>query len=174
MFWPGMGDPAKRKKIIRFLLITAGIAIVTGLCSSIIQGQLSINDPLKNCINDREKNYKISASLELFVDREKVDIPKNVGFVESCQKSLYTLTNDGIIYAEWEKEYPFEIGHFLWIWEFPLRDMDQSKSKIFVNGVESNEFINTPLINGYKYKGEFITKEYDSAKDRDFLPMTAN
>ena len=38
------------------------------------------------------------------------------------------LTNDGTIYAEWEEEYPFEIGHFLWMWDFPLRDMDQSKS----------------------------------------------
>ena len=48
--------------------------------------------------------------------------------MESVKELMYTLTNDGTIYAEWEEEYPFEIGHFLWMWDFPLRDMDQSKS----------------------------------------------
>jgi len=33
MIWPGMGDPAKRKQTLRFLLITAGIAISVGVGS---------------------------------------------------------------------------------------------------------------------------------------------
>ena len=47
MIWPGMGDPTKRKKTLRFLAITAVIAISVGVASSLIQGQLSSNDPLK-------------------------------------------------------------------------------------------------------------------------------
>ncbi len=58
---------------------------------------------------------------------------------------MYTLTDDGTIYAEWEEEYPFQIGHFLWMWDFPLRDMDQSKSTCYVNGKESSHFINHPI-----------------------------
>jgi hypothetical protein len=170
MIWPGMGDPAKRKKTIRFLLITAAIGAVVFLGAQAVTSQLSQNDPLKNCIDDRDTPYKISATLELIVDGLKADIPANIGFEENCQRSLYTLSNDGTIYVEWEEEYPFEIGHFLWMWEFPLRDMDQTKSKIFVNDVESKDFINSPLIQGYHYRAEFTSKAYDSSKDTDFMP----
>ena len=170
MIWPGMGDPAKRKQTLRFLLITAVIAISVGVGSSIVQSQLSISDPLKNCINTRDTPFKISATLELYIDGLKADIPANIGFEEGCQKSLYTITNDGTIYAEWETEYPFEIGHFLWIWDFPLRDMDQTKSRVLVNGVESSDFIRAPLVDGYHYKAEFTSKAYDESKDTDFMP----
>lgn len=170
MIWPGMGDPAKRKQTLRFLLITAGIAIAVGVGSSIVQTQLSTSDPLKNCINNMDTSYKISATLELYVDGQKADIPANIGFEEGCQKSLYAVSNDGTIYAEWETEYPFEIGHFFWVWEFPLRDMDQSKSRVFVNGIESPDFIHAPLVDGYHYRAEFTTKAYDESKDTDFLP----
>ena len=47
MIWPGMGDPRKRKKTLRFLAITAVIAIGVGAASSLLQAQLSLDDPLK-------------------------------------------------------------------------------------------------------------------------------
>ena len=60
MIWPGMGDPTKRKKTLKFLAITAIIAISVGVGSSLIQGQISQNDPLKVCINDKDTKYSIS------------------------------------------------------------------------------------------------------------------
>ena len=165
-----MGDPSKRKQIIRFLLITAVIGAIVFLGAQGVMSQLSKNDPLKNCIVKRNTHYKISATLELFVDSKKADIPANIGFEEGCQRPLYTLSNDGTIYAEWDEEYPFQIGHFLWIWDFPLRDMDQSKSKIYVNGILSDDFISAPLVDGYHFKAEFTSKAHDSSKDTDFLP----
>jgi hypothetical protein len=179
MRWPGLGDPRKRKKTIRFLIILLIIGVAVGVSSSILQGFLGQSDPLKVCINNRDTPYKISATLELYVDGNKADIPANIGFdnVEEdgifdsvCQRTLYTITDDGVIYAEWEEEYSFEIGHFLWIWDFPLKDMEQSKSRIIVNGVESKFFINEPLVQGYHYKAEFTSKEHEEAKDTDFLP----
>ena len=170
MIWPGMGDPAKRKQTIKFLIITAAVAIGVGVTSSIVQSQFSTNDPLKQCINNRDTKYKISATLEVIVDGKKADIPAKVGFLDGCQKSLYTLTNDGVIYAEWDEKYDFEIGQFLWIWKFPLRDMDESKSRILVNEVESPDFIHTKIEDGYHYKGEFVTKGADTSKEHDFLP----
>ncbi|MGQ0638400.1 MAG: hypothetical protein ACT4N1_03435 [Nitrososphaerota archaeon] len=170
MIWPGMGDPAKRKQTIRFLIITAAVAIGIGLTSTSVQSHLSANDPLKQCINNRDTKYKISATLELVVDKEKVEIPANVGISGGCKKSLYTLSNDGVIYAEWDEKYDFEIGHFLWIYDFPLRDMDESKSRILVNGVESADFVHVKIEDGYHYKGEFVTKGADTSKEHDFLP----
>lgn len=171
MFWPGMGDPTKRKKTLRFLIITAAVGISVAAASTFVQSQLNIDNPLKTCINNRETPYKISATLELYVDKNKASIPAKIGFKEGgCQRSLYTISDDGTIYAEWEKEYPFELGHFLWIWEFPLRDMQEAKSKIFVNGIESSDFIRVPLKDGYHYRAEFTSKSFDETKDKDFLP----
>ena len=165
-----MGDPTKRKKTLKFLGMTAIIAISVGVGSSLIQGQMNLDNPLKVCINDRDTKYEISVKLELYIDKQRAEIPANIGFEDGCQRSLYTLNDDGIIYAEWIEEYPFEIGHFLWSWEFPMRDMEQSKSKIIVNGKESPHFINELLVDGYTYRAEFTSKDYDTSKDADFMP----
>lgn len=170
MIWPGMGDPAKRKKTIRYLIITAAIGIGVAALSSSVQIMLNADNPLKICVNDRELNYKVTAHLEVYIDGQKQEIPANVGIKDGCQRALYTLSNDGTIYAEWTEEYPFEIGHFLWLWEFPLRDMQEGKSKIYVNGIESPDFIHAPLVDGNTYKAEFVSKAYDESKDKDFLP----
>jgi hypothetical protein len=173
MKYPGMGDPYKKKKTIRFLVISAIIAVSIGLGSTVIQSQLNQDNPLKVCIDDRETPYKMKVTLELIIDGLPTPIPANInsGLEEGgCKRTMYTLTDDGTIYVEWEEDYSWEIGHFLWMWEFPLRDMDQDKSTFYVNDKESSQFINTPLQDGYHYKGEFTTKDYDSSKDKDFLP----
>ncbi len=79
MFWPGMGDPAKRKKTLRFLLMSAIIGISVAGGSTLFQQYLNIDNPLKVCINDRETPYKISATLELYIDKQKADIPARIG-----------------------------------------------------------------------------------------------
>jgi len=170
MIWPGMGDPTKRKKTLRFLAMTAVIAISVGVGSSLIQGQLSQNDPLKVCINDKDTQFVISATLELYVDGNEADVPANIGFEDGCHKALYTIAGDGTIYAEWTEEYPFEIGHFLWSWDFPIKDMILDESRILVNGKESPHFINELLVDGYHYRAEFTSKDHDASKDVDFMP----
>ena len=42
--------------------------------------------------------------------------------------------------------------------------------EFLVNGVESPFYVNAPIVQGYHYKAEFTTKEYDESKDADFLP----
>ena len=48
--------------------------------------------------------------------------------------------------------------------------MDDSKSKIFVNGNEAKEYIHAPLVDGYHYRAEFFTKTYDKSQEHDFAP----
>ena len=135
------GRPKQKKKNHQISHNFTHHGVSVGVTSSTIQGFLGQSDPLKVCIGNRNTPYKMSVTLELYVDGNKADIPANIGFegtidglLESdCQHSLYTLTDDGTIYAEWEEEYPFEIGHFLWIWEFPMKDMDESKSRIVMD-----------------------------------------
>ncbi len=169
MIWPGMGDPSKRKKTLKYLIMTAIVGAGVAALSSGIQGWVNTDNPLKACISD-DINYRVSATLEVYIDKQRQSVPAKVGFKDGCQRALYTETDDGTIHAAWKEEYPFEIGHFLWIWEFPLREMQEDKSKMFVDGKESPEFIRTPLIDGAHYRIEFISKAYDEFKDRDFAP----
>ena len=179
MRWPGTGDPRRRKKTVGFLIKLLILGVSVGVTTFVIVGYLGQSDPLKVCIEDRNTPYKLSVTLELYVDGKKADIPANIGFGDSlsdellasdCQRSMYTLTNDGTIYAEWEEEYPFEIGHFLWIWEFPMKDMDESKSRILVDGKESDSFIHVLLKDGSVYRAEFYSEGVDESKESDFLP----
>ncbi len=179
MRWSGVGDPGRRRKTIRFLIILLIVGVSVGVTSSVILGFLSQSDPLKVCINNRDTPYKISATLELYIDGKKADIPANIGFGDSliddflasdCHRTMYTLTDDGTIYAEWEEEYPFQIGHFLWMWDFPLKDMDESKSRIVVDGKESERFIHALLKDGSVYRAEFYSEGVDQSKEADFLP----
>ena len=72
MRWPGLGDPTKRRKTIRFLIILLAIGVSVGVTSSILQGFLGQSDPLKVCINDRDTPYKISATLNYILIKRKL------------------------------------------------------------------------------------------------------
>lgn len=160
MFWPGMGDPSKRKKTLKFLAITAAIGVAVVLISTTAISQVKAQDPLYHkCLNGLDVNYHVSASLEVLVDGKKwvrpdvttTDIPKD------CERSM-VFADDGTIRGAWTKKYPFEVGQFLWMSGFPLRDMEEAKSKIYANGVESSDFIHTLVQDGVHYKAEFTTK----------------
>ena len=179
MRWPGTGDPRRRKKTVGFLIKLLILGVSVGVTTFVILGYLGQGDPLKVCIEDRNTPYKLSVTLELYVDGKKANIPANIGFGDSlgdellasdCQRSMYTLTNNGTIYAEWEEEYPFEIGHFLWIWDFPIKDMDDSKTRVMIDGKETDEGIHVHLKDGSVYRAEFYSKEFDESKEADFLP----
>ena len=179
MRWPGTGDPRRRKKTVGFLIKLLILGVSVGVTTFVIVGYLGQSDPLKVCIEDRNTPYKLSVTLELYVDGKKANIPANIGFGDSlgdellasdCQRTMYTLTNDGTIYAEWEEEYPFEIGHFLWIWKFPIKDMDDSKTRVMIDGKETDEGIHVHLKDGSVYRAEFYSKEFDESKEADFLP----
>jgi hypothetical protein len=160
MFWPGMGDPTKRKKMLRFLAISAAVGVSVVLISTTLISQVKAQDPLYHkCLNGLDVKYHVSASLEVLVDGKKwirpdvtaTDIPKD------CERSM-VFADDGTIRGAWTKKYPFEVGQFLWMSGFPLRDMDDTRSKIYANGVESSDFIHTPVQDGNHYRAEFTTK----------------
>ena len=62
MRWPGTGDPRRRKKTIRFLIILLIIGVTVGEGSSIIEGWLGQSDPLKVCIENLHTPYKMSVT----------------------------------------------------------------------------------------------------------------
>ncbi len=171
MIWPGTGDPYKRKKTIKFLAITAGIGAITVIITLVVVNPSISEQPRHACINDIDVNWKIEFTVEIMVDNKKIGIPSNVGFMEGgCQRAIYTLDNDGKVYAEWIEDPGFEIGHFLWIFKVPLRDRVTNKSVIYVNGEESPHYSEHPLHEVYHYRVELVSKDFDTLKDKDFLP----
>ena len=161
MFWPGMGDPSKRKKTIRFLAISAAVGIAVVLISTTVISKVKEQDPLYHkCLNGLDIQYHVSASLEVLVDGKKwirPDIANSTALPKDCERSM-TFSDDGTIHGAWTKKYPFEVGQFLWLSNFPLRDMDEDKSKIYANDVESSDFIHTTVQDGVHYRAEFATK----------------
>jgi len=160
MFWPGMGDPTKRKKMIKFLAISAAIGVAVVLISTAAISKIKEQDPLYHkCLNGLDIQYHVSASLEILVDGKKwiKPIPVTTDIPANCERSM-TFADDGTIHGAWTKKYPFEVGQFLWISGFPLRDMDETKSKIYANDVESGDFIHTIVHDGIHYRAEFSTK----------------
>ena len=164
MIWPGMGDASKRRKTMRYLALTAAIGIGIALTNTlIVQKVIHADDPLYQCINGRDVPYQLSATLDLYVDGVKQNIHSNIGITKTCQRSLYTLYDHGGIHSDLTKQYPFEIGHFLWIMGFDKHGMDGSKSKIYINGVESSQYIHTPFKDGAHYRAEFVSQNSQGA-----------
>jgi hypothetical protein len=159
MFWPGMGDPTKRKKMLRFLAISAAVGVAVVLISTTAISKVKEQDPLYHkCLNGLDIQYHVSATLEVQVDGKKWIKPESsADSLKNCERSMILL-DDGTIRGAWTKKYPFEVGQFLWISNFPLRDMDEAKSKIYANGVESSDFIHTIIQDGSHYKAAFVTK----------------
>jgi hypothetical protein len=162
MFWPGMGDPTKRKKMLKFLAISAAVGVSVVLISTTLISQVKAQDPLYHkCLNGLSIQYHVSASLEILVDGKKwvrpADTANSTDIPQNCERSMVFL-DDGTIRGAWVKKYPFEVGQFLWMSNFPLRDMDETKSKIFENGAESSDFIHTLVQDGAHYRAEFTTK----------------
>jgi hypothetical protein len=172
MFWPGMGDPTKRKKMLRFLAISAAVGVSVVLISITLISQIKAQDPLYHkCLNGLDIQYHVSASLEILVDGKKwvKPVSTDTNIPADCERSMVFL-DDGTIRGAWTKKYPFEVGQFLWMSGFPLRDMDEAKSKIYENGAEQPEFIHTLVQDGFHYRAEFVTK---NAGAPTFTPPTS-
>jgi len=58
----------------------------------------------------------------------------------------------------------------LYISKFKIRDMEESKTEVYVNDRLAENGLKTPLQDKYNYKVEFTTKNYDTSKDKDYLP----
>jgi hypothetical protein len=48
--------------------------------------------------------------------------------------------------------------------------MEESKTEVYVNDRLAENGLKTPLQDKYNYKVAFTTKNYDTSKDKDYLP----
>ena len=51
-----------------------------------------------------------------------------------------------------------------------MKDMDESKSRIIVDGKESARFTHALLKDGSVYRAEFYSEGFDESQESDFLP----
>jgi hypothetical protein len=110
------------------------------------------------CIDDMDTDWKISFTFEMIMDGQKAEVQPNIGITDECQRAIYTLSNDGTVYAEWIENPDFELGHFLYISKFKIRDMEESKTEVYVNDRLAENGLRTPLQDKYHYKVMFTSK----------------
>jgi hypothetical protein len=170
MIWPGTGDPYKRKKTIKFLMISAAIGGIAVLLTTVGVNPMIAQQAHNACIDDIDTNWKISFTFEMIMDGQRAEVQPNIGIMEGCQRAIYTLSNDGTVYAEWTENPNFELGHFLYISKFQIRDMEEAEPEVYVTDRLSEKGLKTPLQDKHHYKAVFITKNYDTSKDKDYLP----
>jgi len=125
MKYPGMGDPYKRSKTIKFLVLSAIIGGIAVLLTSLIVNQMIGEQEQNACIDDIDTNWKVSFTFEMIMDGQKAEVQPNIGITEDCQRAIYTLSNDGTVYAEWKEDPNFEIVQFLSISMFKIRDIEE-------------------------------------------------
>ncbi len=104
------------------------------------------------CIDDMDTDWKISFTFEMIMDGQPAEVQPNIGIRDECQRAIYTLSNDGTVYAEWVENPDFELGHFLYVAKFPIRDMEESKTEVYVNDRLAENGLKTPLQDKYHYK----------------------
>ena len=92
MFWPGMGDPSKRKKTLKFLAISAAVGVAVVLISTTVISQIKLQDPLYHkCLNGLNIQYHVSATLEVLVDGKKWIRPISTTDIPLIVKGLWSL-----------------------------------------------------------------------------------
>ena len=129
MIWPGTGDPYKRKKAIKFLLISAAIGGIAVLLTTVGVNPMIAKQAHNACIDDMDTDWKISFTFEMIMDGQKAEVQPNIGITEECQRAIYTLSNDGTVYAEWTENPNFELGHFYTFLSFKLEIWKSQKQK---------------------------------------------
>ena len=171
MKYPGLGDPTKRKKTLKFLAFTAGVGAIAVLITSLVLNPMIAQQAHNACIDDLQTNWKISFTYEMYVDGQKASF-SDLGKMEDCTRAIYEPIKNGTVYAEWTEDPGFEIGHWLYISDpnKEIRDFVEDKHKVTVDGKISSLALKHPLEDGSHYKLEFTTQDYDSSKDADFLP----
>jgi hypothetical protein len=125
------------------------------------------------CIDDMDTDWKISFTFEMIMDGQPAEVQPNIGITEECQRAIYTLSNDGTVYAEWIENPNFELGHFLYISKFPIRDMEESKTEVYVNDRLAENGLKTPLQDKSHYKTVFTTKYYAASNEMIVNTITA-
>ena len=99
MKYPGMGDPYKRSKTIKFLVLSAIIGGIAVLLTSLIVNPMIGEQAHNACIDDIDTNWKVSFTFEMIMDGQKAEVQPNIGITEDCQRAIYTLSNDGTVYC---------------------------------------------------------------------------
>ena len=107
MKWPGTGDPYKRKKAIKFLVISAAVGAIAVLLTTVGVNPMIAKQAHNACIDDMETDWKISFTFEMIMDGQKAEVQPNIGISDECQRAIYTLSNDGTVYAEWSEKSKF-------------------------------------------------------------------
>ena len=105
------------------------------------------------CDKEMANGFHIHSTLEIVVNGESVEVPKNIGIQQTCMTALHTHTPDGLIHVESPEKRDFTLADFFAVWEKPFTKDEILSYKtdaahrivVTVDGVEVDTFENTVL-----------------------------
>ena len=135
-------DAAKKKALIRSMIILAVIAVAAGVITNIITQQARAQDPVYQCIESDNLPYQAYVTISITINGQPSEVPANIGVLDNCLRPIHTHDRSGLVHIVYDRPYDFKLGHFLWYWGFNLQQYDAT---VYVNGVQQDKFLDMVL-----------------------------
>lgn len=119
------------------------------------------------CTSDMATKFHIHPKLEIVINGERRQIPKNIGVQPSCMNPLHTHEEDGTLHVESPEQRDFTLADFFAVWNKPFtreQILDQKTDgehviRVMVNGKPSEEYENLVLRDKDSVVISYETKE---------------
>ena len=148
-------DAAKKKALIRSMIILAVIAVAAGVITNIITQQARAQDPVYQCIESDNLPYQAYVTISITINGQPSEVPANIGVLDNCLRPIHTHDRSGLVHIVYDRPYDFKLGHFLWYWGFDLQQYDAT---VYVNGVQQDKFLDMVLRDGMTITMDFKSK----------------
>lgn len=148
-------DADKKKRLIRSMIALAVIAVGAGVATNLIAQQFRMGDPLYQCIESDNLPYRAFVNLSINIDGRPMEVPAGIGITDDCVRPIHTRDNSGLVRVVYYEPFDFTLGHFLWYWNFNIREYDAT---VFVNGVQQEQFLDIALRDGMSIHIDFKSK----------------
>lgn len=127
------------------------------------------------CTSDMATKFHIHPRLEIVINGEKRQIPKNIGVEPSCMNPLHTHEDDGTLHVESPEQRDFTLADFFAVWNKSFtreQILDQKIDaehviRVMVNGKPSEEYENLILRDKDNIVINYETKENGSTGSSD-------
>ncbi len=105
------------------------------------------------CTTDMATEFHIHPTLKIIINKENIDLPKNIGVGPVCMNSLHTHDNDNTIHVESPEKRDFNLSDFFAVWGktfnknqiLDYKTDDKHTIRVTINGKEVQTYENTIL-----------------------------
>lgn len=143
-------DRRKKKKSMMIIIpVLVAVAAAAAAGAVLYQPPQALAISGIECNRTEQLNYHVHTHLDVFVDGNELQVPNNIGRLDSppCLYWLHTHGTDGLLHVEAPQAREFTLGNFLDIWQ------QTGDSAGFFNSVAGKNA--TAYVDGEQYEGNY-------------------